>query len=237
MPRSCCTCHDDQLLEQPIAIENRDRFHHLKHLVERIQREQTIQPKLVASLNLLEHRIHTLSNTTSTVPMEIDHGKGSRVQKKNTKAIHSGTFLFLPYSSAEKASRSSDVYSEVLKTAQRGRFIGRTGHIPSLEREHHVCINMVTAKTMATVKQALEQAKNGSENFRVHTANPEILNTAGEWILIRHKNSPKETSSADFQQVLDDLTNRWQSCLTIKKRKFGDGDGDEWARSLSFCKY
>lgn len=237
MPRACCTCHDEQLLEQPIAMENRDRFRHLKHLVERIQREETIQPKLVASLNRLEHSIHTLSNTTSAVPMEIDEDKDSRVQKKTTKAIPSGTFLFLPYSSAQKASGSNTVCSESLKILQRGRFIGRLGHIALLEKEHHVCINMVTVKTKETVKQALEQAKNGSENFRVHTEKPDMLDTAGEWILIRHKSSPKETSTADFQPVLDALTNRWQSCLTIKKRKLEADNADDWARSLSMCKY
>ena len=214
MPRACCTCHADQLIEKAIASENRERFLKLKHLAERIERDQAASPKLIQSLNLLENSI-PMSNMTTA--MEIgEEKKSSTGPQTKGKSVQTGTFLFLPYCC------SKSPYPEDQKTKQRGRFISRMGHIPLLEKEHHVCINMVTRDTSDPVRKALEQAKTGSKNFRVHSPKSETKEE-GEWILIRAKTtSKKEARVQDFQAVLDALTNRWESCLTIKKRKLED---------------
>ena len=44
----------------------------------------------------------------------------------------------------------------------------------------------------------------------------------GEWILIRPKHLAHQEKTTDFNAVLDDLSDRWKTCLKIRKRKRGD---------------
>ena len=160
------------------------------------------------------------------IPMETSKPivkRGKQQNQKKSKPIKNGTFLFLPYTSKGKtASNKTDSLLEVAKALQRNRFIGRNGHIALLQKQYDVHINMITRKTSKQITEALENAKQGFENLKICNQNESIAmadKQEGEWVLIRSKKPQKETKTDNFEQLLDDLTNRWETCLTIKKRK------------------
>ncbi|CAF3774182.1 unnamed protein product [Rotaria sp. Silwood1] len=246
MPRQCCTCNslDNQTLTT-VVIDDKNKLISLENLTDRIDRNEKSDPKLILSLNRLknfikENRILDINVlSTSTVDNEINHETKSEFEDslmdidsplcndktKQAKPLKNGKFLFLPYKFENKPN--TDTLLEVAKKLQRGRFIGRNGYIASLEKEYNVCINMITPKTTIQVKKTLENAKAAIGNVTIHnrTDLPEIEN--GEWILVRHKKETVDKSSTvDLETLIDDLTDRWSSFLTIRKRKF-DEESDE----------
>ncbi|CAF3766548.1 unnamed protein product [Rotaria sordida] len=244
--RQCCTCNnfDNQTLTT-VVIDDKNKLISLENLIDQIDRDERSDPKLILSLNRLknfikEYRIlDTNILSTLTVDNEITHetkseSEGSKMdigsplctdKTKLTKPLKSGKFLFLPYKFENKSN--TDASLEVAKKLQRGRFIGHNGYIASLEKQHNVCINMITPKTTTQVKRTLESAKLGIGNVPIHnrTDLSEIGN--GEWILVRQKKKNRDKSNTvDFETLLDDLTDRWSIFLTIRKRKF-DEESDE----------
>ena len=171
------------------------------------------------------------SDSEDSTSMEISETPAGRKKQQNqkiSKSIKNGTFLFLPYANEDKMKRKhSDPLLDVAKKLQRDRFIARDGHISQLEKQYNVRINMITNKTSENVTEALERAKKGLENLTIRNKNKAVVlaeKQEGEWVLVRSKKPPNQTNIDDFEQALDDLTNRWESCLTIKKRKGDEAD-------------
>lgn len=169
----------------------------------------------------------TSSDEEDITPMEISKPPVRFTKKvpktKTPKSIKTGTFLFLPYGSEAKKNprKNSDSLLDVAKKLQCSRFIGRKGHIPLLEKQYDVRINMITQKTSEQVTKALENAMKGLNQLTIHNTKKSIElseKQAGEWVLIRPKKPQNPTNEANIEQVLDDLTNRWESCLNISKR-------------------
>ncbi|CAF3692714.1 unnamed protein product [Rotaria sp. Silwood1] len=250
MPRQCCTCNnlDNETLIN-VVIDDKDKFINLKKLINQIDRDKNINSKLSLSLNRLENIIKTNrildSNLLSTstvdnhinkchddstesdddVRMDIDRRrKISRKRTKSPKPLKNGEFLFLPCKFDNNPQFT--LAPETAKEKQRGRFIGRNGYIESLEKEHHVYINMITFKTTEQIKKTLKNAKAGVGNVKIHNQKDLSEEQDGEWILIRQKKIEKLANTNDFQTILDELTNRWNSFLKIKKRKRED-ENDE----------
>ncbi|CAF2905815.1 unnamed protein product [Rotaria sp. Silwood2] len=242
MSRQCCTCNnvDNQILTT-VVTDDTVKLINLKKIIDQIDRDKDSDPKLILSLNQLENFIKenrildTNVLSTSIVDNEIklcsqdsmmDIDPPLRTDTtKQTKPLNNGKFIYLPYKFDKKPD--SDALLEVAKKLQRGRFISRNGYIASLEKEHNVCINMVTPKTTKKVKKTLEIAKAGIGNVSIHnrTDLPEVEN--GEWILVRQKKKTEDKSTTvDFETLLDDLANQWTSFLKIRKRKF-DEESDE----------
>ncbi|CAF2848858.1 unnamed protein product [Rotaria sp. Silwood2] len=246
IPRQCCTCNnlDNETLIN-VLIDDKDKLINLKKLIDQIDRDKKTNPKLVLSLNRLENIIKKYrildSNllSTSTVDNHVsklhddssesedDHrmdiGRRRIISRKRTKSpkpLKNGEFLFLPYKFDNKPKLRLALDSA--KKKQRGRFIGRNGYISSLEKDHHVCINMITSKTTEQIKKTLENAKAGVGNVKIHNQKDLSEQQDGEWILVRQKKDEKQANTIDFETLLDELTNRWESFLTIQKRKRED---------------
>ncbi|CAM2725685.1 unnamed protein product [Rotaria socialis] len=155
--------------------------------------------------------------------------KPSRKTPESLEKIKSGTFVFLPYVGQVKKQEKRKSYYEILANhLQLQRFISRNGHIPELENQYGVRINIITKKTRRNVTQALDNAMKGFENLKIHNHLETIENAQqklGEWVLIRSKKPQKETKSPSVQQALEDLMNRWESCLKVEKRE-RDDDSD-----------
>jgi hypothetical protein len=176
--------------------------------------------------------VFNLSSCTSSshvTPMEVS--KPNVRSGKKQKPIKNGTFLFLPYTFEGKAARKkTDSLLEVAKKLQRSRFIGRNGHVVALEKQYDVRINMITPKTSNQVTEALEKAKQGLENLTIRNQKESMIlseKQEGEWILVRSKKPLNQTNTANIDQLLDDLTNRWETCLQIKKRKSDEADNSD----------
>jgi hypothetical protein len=169
------------------------------------------------------------SSSPDVTPMEVS--KPSVRSGKKQKPIKNGTFLFLPYTFEGKAARNkTDSLLEVAKKLQRSRFIGRNGHAGMLEKQYDVRINMITPKTSKQVTEALEKAKQGLENLTIRNRKESMIlseKQEGEWVLVRSKKPLNQTNTADIDQLLDDLTNRWETCLQIKKRKCDEADNSD----------
>ncbi|CAF1326015.1 unnamed protein product [Rotaria sordida] len=164
------------------------------------------------------------SSTTSSSSSDANH-------KTSMKPIKNGTFLFLPYTLDHKTKkRNSDSLLEVAKELQCKRFIGPNGHFSLLEKQYNVRINMITSNTSKQVTDALENAKKGLENLKIRNQEETMgksENLEGEWVLIRSKKSQNQTKPDDIEQVLDDLINRWENCLKVKKRSFDKEDDSD----------
>ncbi|CAF1121999.1 unnamed protein product [Rotaria sordida] len=247
MPRQCCTCNnvDNQTLIN-VLIDDKDKLINLKNLINQIDRDKKSNPKLVLSLNLLENIIKenrildskllstsTVDNHISKLDDDNDSSKSeddhrmdigrrriSRKRTKSPKPLKDGKFLFLPYKFENKSDFSLSV--DASKTKQRGRFIGRNGYITSLEKQHHVCINMITSKTTEQVTKTLKNAKAGIGNIKIHNLQDLSKQDDGEWILVRQKKGENQTNTVDIETLLDELTNRWESFFNIQKRKHED---------------
>ncbi|CAF1162875.1 unnamed protein product [Adineta steineri] len=167
------------------------------------------------------------SSSKDTTPMETSKSAVIRKQdkkcSKRSKSIKCGTFLFLPYTFEGKTARKkSDSLVDVAKVLQRNRFIGPDGHVAILEKQYDVRINMITPKTSEQITDALENAKKGLENLTIHNQNKSIemsKQKEGEWVLVRPKKPKDQINTADFEKVLDDLTDRWERSLKVEKRK------------------
>ena len=174
------------------------------------------------------------SDDEDIMPMEITKSVVRRGRQQNqkvqipSKPIKNGTFLFLPYNTKNTTKgKKPDPLVDVAKTLLLKRFIGRNGHIASLEKQYGVRINMITPKTSKQVMNALEDAKKGLENLTIRNQNGSSTvseSHEGQWVLVRSKKPQKKTNPTDFEQALDDLTNRWESCLHIKKRNGDEAD-------------
>ncbi|CAF2196477.1 unnamed protein product [Rotaria magnacalcarata] len=241
MPRQCCKCNDEnQQTVEPAVMKEQNELPKLKQLIERINRENQTNPKLVLSLNLLisfieKNRSPTLvsskqnssssSNSDSSTgsednsPMDVSRPiftrggkpgrktlKPNRNTPKSFEKIKSGTFVFLPYvGQVKKKEKHKSCYEILANHLQLQRFMSRNGHIPQLEKQY-----------------------GGFENLKIHNHLETIQNAEqklGEWVLIRSKKTQKETKPADVQQALEDLMNRWESCLKVEKRE-RDDDSD-----------
>ena len=290
MPRKCCSCNDETKdIIESLVIKEENQFIHLKHLIERINREKQANPKLILSLYRLQNLIekyqfsdpvllksssiekqkHLSSSSghascfmtskdesSKNNETEKDHkstaGEDScsldvedstpmdiytpiakcekqkrRRKRKSSTLIKDGTFLFLPYTVENGIEKNSDSLVELAKTLQLHRFITRNGHFPLLEKEYDVHINMMTSKTSKQVTKALENAKIGFENLTIHNRKESMAMSeklAGEWVLVRSKKVRHETTTINMEQLFDDLINRWENCLKIKKRKQDEED-------------
>ncbi|CAF0774204.1 unnamed protein product [Rotaria sp. Silwood1] len=267
LPRQCCTCHDEnsETMEQIMVAQEENELIKLKNLIERVNQEKQMNPKLILSLNILKNLIEKNRSSTSLLSESssvekqkrrkptFNHSSSSSSSsskdssssssstessssssstssssssdadhKMTRKTIKNGTFLFLPYTFDHKTkNRNSDHLLEVAKELQRKRFIGPNGHFSILEKQYGVRINMITSKTSKQVTNALENAKKGFENLKIHNQEEAVKKSnklEGEWILLRSKKSLNQTKLADMEQALDDLINRWENCLKVKKR-------------------
>jgi hypothetical protein len=178
------------------------------------------------------------SDSEDFIPMEICNSpvryRKKHYQKiyKTPKPIKNGTFLFLPYACEKKTGRkkSNSSLLDVAKELQRRRFISRNGHIAVLEKQYGVRINMITPKTSEQVIEALENAKKGLDKLTIHDKKESMRMSEkheGEWVLIRSKKPQNQTNTANMEELLDDLTNRWENCLNIKKRKNDEADSSD----------
>ncbi|UJR08967.1 hypothetical protein I4U23_013218 [Adineta vaga] len=236
MPRKCCTCHDaDNLTLKSLLINDRDKLINLKKLADQIDHDKQDNPVLVLALNRLENiikenriqssptlnRRYSSSSSNSDDRDHMDTNKRLAKKKKNQpKPLKNGIFLFLPYNF--EVNGNSDTSLQKRKEQQRGRLISRTGYIAALEKQNNVCINMITSSTTKQVTKTLENAKEGIGNVKIHDAKNLPDTNDGEWLLIRPKKSAKKEETIDYESVLNDLQDRWETFLTIKKRKNED---------------
>jgi hypothetical protein len=196
-----------------------------------------IKPKRTVFSSSSSEESSSSSDSDDIIPMETSQPKTNNKKKQNQrekkplKSIKNGTFLFLPYVFEKKTeSKKADCLIEVAKELQRKRFLGRNGHIAMLEKQYGVRINMVTPKTSEQVTEALENAKKGLENLTIRNQKQSTgmsKKQDGEWVLVRSKKSEHQTNVVDFDQILDDLTNRWETCLNIKKRKKNESESSD----------
>jgi hypothetical protein len=214
----------------------------LQNLINRINQDKKTNPKLVLSLNRLENfikenRSSVLQTSTSDIDMRetrhsfsefedetrMDTRKRIPIkQKKPIKPLKNGTFLFLPYKFEDKPK--SYILMKSAKKLQCGRFIGRNKYIASLEQQHNVCINMITLTTTEQIKQTLSNARAEIGNVKIHNQKDLTEIEDGEWILVRQKKGENQENTTDFEALLDELKNRWDSFLKLQKRKSEAGD-------------
>ncbi len=250
MPNQCCTCNDiDKLTLISVLINDKDNLNNLKKLTDQIDQDKQNNPKLVFALNRLENFIkENRSDFTPNLPptvsrensisasndsMDFDKPSSRKQRKpsprKKRKPLKNGTFLFLPYQFGDKLSSNSLISGA--KKLQRGRFIGRHGYIATIEKQHAVCINMVTSSTTERVTETLKNAKEGIGNITIHNRKDILENDDGEWVLVRpKKGGAKKTNKTDFEALLDDLQDRWDSFLTIRKRKNEEEENEGHAK-------
>jgi hypothetical protein len=241
MPNKCCTCNNtDKLTLISVLIHDQNNLKNLQNLINQINRDKKTNPKLVLSLNRLENFIKENRDSTpipSTVDIDVDEThysfsesdgdapmnirkRISRKQKKRTRPLKNGIFLFLSY-------KCEDIPKSDTKKLQRGRFLGRNKYIVFIEKQHDVRINMITATTTEQIKLTLTNAKAGIGNVKIHKQEDLKEGEDGEWILIRQKKSKDPTTPTDFEAVLNELKKRWDSFLNVKKRKI-EIDDDEY---------
>jgi hypothetical protein len=164
------------------------------------------------------------SNLTSDRKYQQQRGK------HRPRISRSGTFIFLPYVFKNKHGRNkSDVLLTVAKDLHRQRFISSNGHLATIEKEYGASISMITSRTSQQISQELDNAKKGLSKMVIHDLDKFLAMSEshdGEWVLIRTRKMSKQTSAGNIQELLDDLMNRWETCLTINKRPH-DEDSDE----------
>ncbi|CAF5226182.1 unnamed protein product, partial [Rotaria magnacalcarata] len=73
--------------------------------------------------------------------------KPSRKTPKSLEKIKSGTFVFLPYvGQVKKKEKHKGCYEILANHLQLQRFMSHNGHIPQLEKQYGVRINIITKK-------------------------------------------------------------------------------------------
>ncbi|CAF1427467.1 unnamed protein product [Rotaria magnacalcarata] len=212
MPRQCCKCNDEnQQTVEPAVMKEQNELPKLKQLIERINRENQTNPKLVLSLNLLISFIE--KNRSPTL-----------VSSKQNSSSSSNS----DSSTGSEDNSPMDVSRPIFT---RGGKPGRKTLKPSRKTPRSLekikCGTFVFCHTK-NVTEALDNAMKGFENLKIHNHLETIQNAEqklGEGVLIRSKKPQKETKSADVQQALEDLMNRWESCLKVEKRE-RDDDSD-----------
>lgn len=85
---------------------------------------------------------------------------------------------------------------------------------------------MIITKTSAHITEALKDVQRGLENLKIHNKKTakHLINTEnarGEWVLIRSKKE-NETKSTNIDQAINDLIDKWEKSLQVKKRKHDD---------------
>jgi hypothetical protein len=194
-------------------------------------------PVLAESLSVQKQEESCSSDDEDITPMEISkpsvryRKKQNQKIQKPSKPIKNGTFLFLPYPHEAKTGRkNSNSLFDVAKTLQRSRFINPKGHIGVLEKQYGVRINMITPKTSQQITEALENAKKGLDQLTIHNSKKSLTMSEqqeGEWVLIRAKKPAHQTDATDIEQLLDELTNRWETCMNIRKRGNDEADNSD----------
>ncbi|CAF3685445.1 unnamed protein product [Rotaria socialis] len=250
MPHQCCTCAnvDNQTLIT-VILDGKDKLINLKKLTDQIDRDKNGNPKLIQSLNKLENFIRenrtsdsnllfnieldnnsehdSSSSSESVIPVKV---RPSKPKTKPKKIAKTGKFVFLPYKSEDLLQETLPVDDK--KRLQRGRFIGRKGYIATLETQHDVYINMITSSTSEQIAKMLRNAKKGVGNVKLYNQKDLPENENGEWILVRPKNSKGQIKKDidDLDELLKEITDRWERSMEIKKRKSeeeGDDEDDE----------
>ena len=149
-----------------------------------------------------------------------------RKHAKRSKPIKSGVFVYLPYLAKSTTQGNKPGYlMDVARKMQLSRFLGCNGHLAVLEKQYNARLNIITAKTSKEISAALENAKKGLEQLTIHKAEESLALSAkqnGEWVLVRPKQNPKSSRTSDIDQLLNELTNRWEKCLNIEKRSHSD---------------
>ena len=172
-------------------------------------------------------------NSSSDLDEPSESGGRKKVQQKrkravNPKKIKNGVFVYLPYTAQHTAEKkSSDYLLDVSKKLQLGRFLGRRGHLADLEQQFSARLNLVTPKTTQLVTQALDDAKKGLEKLTIYKAQESLALSKeqdGAWVLIRPKKNPNSKMIPNIDQLVDDLTHRWETCLAITKRVRSDSE-------------
>ncbi len=242
MPRKCCTCTDiDKLTLISVLTHDKEILRNLEKLIDQINQDKKNNPKLVLALNRLENFIKENRGpvpTISTTDVEMRDCMSEsgddismdikrlivRKQEKPPKTLKNGTFLFLPYKFADEPN--SSVLLAVAKKLQRGRFLGRNKYIKTTEKQHNVFINMITSKTTEQIKLTLKNARAGIGNVTIHNKE-DLSEDGGEWILVRQKKNADQTNTTDFEALLSELKDRWDSFLKVQKRKSKFDDDDD----------
>lgn len=215
--------------------------------LEKIIREYRAEiPMVTAEPNLIEtnrkfrnrqRKNERSSSTSSLSDMESEKSESKKKEAKKNghpKKIKQGTFVFLPFTRKTTNKRNSGKGDSLLAVAlsqQLKRFLGQKAHFGLLEKQFKMKIHVITPQTSPHINQALEDAKLGMTKLTIHN-NKDALSASetepGVWVLIRPK-SAKVVE--DMNNVLEEITKRWSSCLTIEKRGFitdeSDTDADQ----------
>ncbi|CAF1326855.1 unnamed protein product [Adineta steineri] len=243
MPKSCCTCNNiDNVVIKSCLIHDKDKLINLQKLINQINQDKHNNPKLILALNGLENFINENQVNSFSNPLPITHTQSSiefsdsedsqpmntdrslvKKQKNPPKPLKDGTFLFLPYNFDNKSNSIPVLKAD--KDKQRGRFIGRNGYITSLEKQKSVCINMITPSTSEQIKRTLSYAKEQVGNVKIHNPKDISKSDDGEWILVRMDKT--KTNTGNIEDVLDDLNDRWESFLKIRKRRHIEVDEED----------
>jgi hypothetical protein len=216
-----------------VLIHDNYNLKNLQNLIDQINRDKTTNPLLVLSLNRLENfikenrgpapeisepKLDIYTRKNRHFDTRMDTGKRiSKQQKEPPKPLKSGTFVFLPYKFEEQPK--SIILLVNAKKLQRGRFIGRNKYLASIEKQHNVYINMLTITTTEQIRHTLNNAKAGIGNVKIHNQEDLTDKEDGEWILVRQKKNEDQTNTTDFEALLNELKNRWDSFLNVQKRK------------------
>ncbi|CAF1010540.1 unnamed protein product [Rotaria magnacalcarata] len=253
MPHQCCTCAnvDNQTLIT-VILDDTDKLVNLKKLTDQIDRDKNCNPKLIQSLNKFKNLISKNRTSDSNLLLNIElsndssssrnsrtpvERRQSKLKAKPKKIAKTGKFVFLPYKSEDLSQETLPV--DDAKRLQRGRFIGRKGYIALLETEHDVCINMITSSTSEQIAKMLQNAKKGVGNVKLHNQKHLSEKENGEWILVRPKNSKGQIKKGidDLEELLNEITNRWERSMKITKRKreekYDDDDDDDHGEHLN----
>jgi hypothetical protein len=75
MPNKCCTCKDEiKETTEPAVMKGENQFIKLQNLIDRVHREKQTNPKLLLSLNRLEHLVEE-NRTPASLSSEISQQK------------------------------------------------------------------------------------------------------------------------------------------------------------------
>lgn len=239
-----------------VMIKDDHQIAKLKDLIERIEREKDLNPKLILSFNRFVRLIEQNRGAVVVVKPQVSAEKPKRmnsvsdlddddrmdtsrsgirpakksIKTKKSKPVTNGTFVFLPYKSDGKNSEeNADSYLILARNLQRNGFVGRRGAGVVLANKYGVKISMINTKTSDSVTQALENAKKGFDQLTIHDKKqtlPLSETQAGEWVLIQPKKSSKRSKNLKMDKVVDDLIDRWGKSFRISKRPVDDDDED-----------
>ena len=159
-----------------------------------------------------------LLNRTHTIRRSVL--QGSQKIPRPPKPIKKGTFIFLPYKCKFlDKNRITDHLMQVARAMQLSRFFSRADDLSEWETKYNASIHMLTSKSSARMNQALENAKKGLDKLTIRDRDASVATSeeqAGEWVLVRPKTM---AASKNVDELLNDLTDRWEKCLTVEKRQ------------------